>query len=150
MATTEQILKEEFDLLVVDLIAKHKELGMSASNKWIETIESKVTPVSGVILAQDYTEYLVNGRKAGKFPPIDAIKKWIIDKGISSDLPINSLAFVIARSIARKGTKYFQQGGTDLLDAVLTPRRISNIIDRLGSSMTVKVLETLGETFETV
>lgn len=43
-----------------------------------------------------------NGRKAGKFPPIETIKKWMVAKGIP-DKP--GTAYLIARSIARDGIK---------------------------------------------
>lgn len=132
--TPSQILAEEMELIKRDLIIKHKELGMPASGKWIESVEANTNRLSGVILAEHYTEQLVNGREPGRFPPIDRIEQWIKDKGIQpfdSNLKISSLAFLIARKIAREGTRYFQQGGTDLVEAVITPARIQRIINRV-------------------
>ena len=40
------------------------------------------------------------GRRAGKFPPVDEIRAWAKRKGIPEDA-----AFLIARKIAREGTK---------------------------------------------
>lgn len=132
--TPSQILAEEMELIKRDLIIKHKELGMPASGKWIESVEANTNRLSGVILAEHYTEQLVNGREPGRFPPVKTIEQWIIDKGIQpldSNLKISSLAFLIARKIAREGTEYFKQGGTDLVEAVITPARIQRIINRV-------------------
>jgi len=53
------------------------------------------------------------GRKPGKMPPIDAIQLWVKRKlGIGGD-ESRRVAFVIARAIARRGTKgafMFKQG----------------------------------------
>jgi hypothetical protein len=57
---------------------------------------------------------------------------WIYDKQIRPDIPIRSLAYLIARKIAREGTDYFKQGGTDLIDSVVTPQRIDSIISKIG------------------
>ena len=46
-----------------------------------------------------YAPFVHDGRKPGKFPPLAPIALWVKRKGIG--VP----AFVIARSIARKGTK---------------------------------------------
>lgn len=133
MINDAEILSREFDMLIDDLIAKHRELGMPASNQWIETLENRSERLSGQVWGQDYTEQLVNGREPGKFPPIKMIEKWIYDKGITPDnITVSSLAFLIARKIAKEGTEYFKQGGTDLVDAVITPQRIQSIIDKVS------------------
>lgn len=134
MANQTDILENEITLLVEDLKAKHIELGMKASGNWINTLEPTVKGLKGIIYGAPYTEQLVNGRAPGKFPPIGAIASWIIDKGIASlndKISVSSLAFLIARKIAREGTNYFKQGGTDLIEAVITPERIQSIIDKV-------------------
>lgn len=146
--TSEQILNEELNFIVVDLKAKHIELGMKASGRWVESLSVETAPTKGTIFGEDYTEFLVDGRKPGKFPPIDMIKKWIVDKGIQSDISINSLAFLIARKISREGTKYHQQGGTDLIDAVITPSRIDGIINRIGNELMLELVFVLERTFK--
>ncbi len=133
MSEQEDIMKSHFDAIKEDLIAKYEKLGMRASGKWAETLEADVNRLKGIIRGQHYTEQLVDGRKPGRMPPVSAIKKWIEDKGIMSsvrgNISISSLAFLIARKIGQEGTKYFQQGGTDLVSSVITPERIQMIID---------------------
>lgn len=59
----------------------------------------------------DYWKYLENGRKAGKFPPINKILDWIrvkpvIPRPYNGKLPTErQLAFLISRKIALEGTK---------------------------------------------
>ena len=49
--------------------------------------------------------YWVNyGRKAGKWPPLDVIRRWVELKGIASGKAVASVAFLIGRAIMRKGT----------------------------------------------
>ena len=57
------------------------------------------------VISGSYLEYVDKGRKPGKQPPQSAIKKWIDIRGISPDkgMTKDGLAFVIARSIGRKG-----------------------------------------------
>lgn len=59
---------------------------------------------------EDYWKYIENGRKAGKFPPIDAISKWIEIKPVmpyplkNGKLPTTpQLAYLIARKIGLEG-----------------------------------------------
>lgn len=136
MSSQTDILQKEFDKLSADLTTRYVELGMKASGKWdkektVEISESG-TVVSAKIEGTPYTRQLQFGRKPGKFPPLAAIEQWIRDKNIQPDIPIRSLAYLIARKIAKEGTKYFKQGGTDLVDSVVTPERIDSIIAQVG------------------
>ena len=59
----------------------------------------------------EYWKYVENGRKSGKFPPISAIREWVkvkpvIPRPYNGKLPTeNQLAFLISRSIAKKGIR---------------------------------------------
>lgn len=86
---------------------------------------------------QEYWKYLENGTKP-HFPPIDAIERWITVKHIipssnSGKVPTTKqLAFLIARSINRNGTKPTKllqksiDNSTDLIDAL-----VDSIINQL-------------------
>lgn len=68
----------------------------------------------------DYAKYVDQGRKKGKYAPVDAIKKWCKVKGIKQ-----SLAYVINRKIFLKGidpTNFF----TDPYD-----KNMANLDDQL-------------------
>jgi len=152
--TVEQVLEKEFISLQEDFVKKYDELGMRSSGEWSESLEHPVTPTSAKIIAEDYTTQLVKGRRPGSFPPIDAIKKWIVDKGIvnniKGNISISSLAFLIARKIAREGTKYFKQGGTDLVDAVYTEQRIQMIINKVGEAATITIVKKIENELKTI
>lgn len=131
--TSEEILANEFDLIRRDLIAKYDELGLRASGAFERELFTEQRGLSVALFGAHYTEQLVNGREPGAFPPVANIEQWIIDKGISySDISLSSLAFLIARKIANEGTNIFQQGGTDLIDSVITPERIQGIINKVS------------------
>jgi len=135
---------KEIEQLKLDLIKKYNDLGMKASGEWEKQLEYFVKYTAKIVLVEyfglDYTEYLTKGRKNGGFPPINVIRKWIDDKGITpkDNISKDSLAFLIARKIAREGTNYFKQGGTDLIDGVITQERINTIAEAYGRSILTK------------
>lgn len=155
MINVEEILKIEMQSIADDLKKKHVELGMKASGKWTKSVEASSTPLTGSVWAEDYTEYLADGRgptkNAGSGEPlIEKIKRWIVDKGIRADIPLNSLAYLITRKIHKEGTKYYKQGGTDLLSAVITPKRVQSIIDKIGVNAIKELTLNISRTIKNV
>ena len=133
------ILTEEFNLLKEELIAKYDEKGMRASGNWANSLEVTVTGgLSAKLIGDEYSEQLEYGRKSGKQPPSQAIEQWIRYKGIMSrivgKISISSLAYLIARKIAREGWRREGYGGVELISEVVTPERIQKIIDRVSDS----------------
>lgn len=56
--------------------------------------------------AKAYADVMERGRRVGaRRPPVAALIPWVQAKGFASDLPPRSAAFVLARSIQRKGIK---------------------------------------------
>ena len=130
---SEQILFKEFDALRLDLIKAYDAKGMRASGKWANSLEVEVSPLSAVITGLYYSQQLETGRRAGGFPPIQQIEQWIKDKGITPiEISISSLAFLIARKIAREGWNRQGFGGVDLISEVVTDARIQSIIEKVG------------------
>ena len=90
--------------MVQDIIRKD---GIIASGAYLNSISSRfeqsATTFSSVIeSAVSYASVIEEGRRAGaKQPPVEAIADWMGRKGISGE---RGVAFVIARSIGRKGT----------------------------------------------
>lgn len=140
----ENSFEQEIESLKQDLIKKYNNLGMKASGEWERQLEYFVKYTEKIVLVEylglNYTEYLTKGRKSGSFPPVNVIRKWIDDKGITpfDNISKDSLAFLIARKIAREGTNYFKQGGTDLIDGIITKERINTIADAYGRSILTK------------
>lgn len=98
-----------------------------ASGDLLNNIEYEVTrgdfTYTIYVKMKDYWYYVENGRKAGKWPPIDNILRWITVKPVlprpnaEGKLPTpQQLAFLIARKIGEEGT----QGTHDLRKATDT------------------------------
>lgn len=136
MSTVTEILSAEFEALKSELIAAYDAKGMRSTGAWADNLEVNVTEGKGQIKGLPYSQQLETGRASGKQPPSEAIEKWIIAKGIAANLEkkisISSLAFLIARKIAREGWKRERFGGVDLIGEVVTPERIQQIIDKVS------------------
>lgn len=136
-----QILSSEFEALKKDLITSYDAKGMRASGKFAESLEVEVKGLNAKLWGEDYAQQLETGRSAGRFPPIDAIKKWINDKGIAAriqgEITISALAFLIARKIAQQGWKRENYGGVELISEVITDERIQKIINEVGAAQTL-------------
>tara|TARA_R110000822_G_scaffold29350_1_gene86468 strand:- start:12970 stop:13491 length:522 start_codon:yes stop_codon:yes gene_type:complete len=104
------------------------------------------------ILGEQYITAINDGRGQNKqAPPSTAILKWMNTKGIRfrdskgrfttlSDYKMRGVAYVIARSIGKKGTiKRFNNTGTGLIDIVY-----NNIADVFGEEL----LEAFGQDIE--
>lgn len=132
-----QYLTTELEKKKLELIARYDELGMRATGKFADSLEVEVEQNGSMITARlsgaAYGIQLSEGRAPGQMPPTQAIEDWIRVKGITNrletEISISSLAFLIARKIAREGTEYFKQGGTDLISSVFTPEWIDEILN---------------------
>ena len=131
------ILSKQFELLKDDLIKAYDAKGMRASGKFADGLEVRVDGLTAQLWGESYAQQLETGRKAGAFPPISAIEQWIKDKGIANriegKISISSLAFLIARKIAKRGWKREEHGGVELISQVITDVRIQKIIDEVGA-----------------
>lgn len=127
-ANIKETLRAEFEKLRDEIVARYEASGMSASGNWGESIQVQQLPNGFTIVADDY----ITGRKPGKAPPSKAIEKWIAQKGIASrlkgEITVSSLAFLIARKIARGGWKP-KAGFEDIVASTATPQRIQQILD---------------------
>lgn len=95
---------------------KLTDKGINASYTLLNSVETTVKrnddTFTVTINLEDYWYYVENGRKAGRFPPIDKILEWIRIKPVipytdsRGRLPTEEqLAFLIARKIANDGTE---------------------------------------------
>ncbi len=86
------------DLLKEALI----QAGKQATGTLVQSVNTKVRTDGDraviEIYAEDYLRYVDQGRRPGKFPPLQPIKKWVSIKGLPAEA-----AFPIARKIAMKG-----------------------------------------------
>lgn len=146
----ENLFKEELEELKQDLINHYESSGIKATGDWGASLEVVTTPYSGAIIGNDYTEYIVNGRRPNKNSSPEEIRKWAVGMGSEGGLiykwakakGVNIPPIAIAYSIARDGTKSHKGGtGTDLIDAVLTEVRILQIQGNIGKKLEVDFIE---------
>ncbi|MEW5675552.1 hypothetical protein ABGT15_04505 [Flavobacterium enshiense] len=125
----EKILAEEMELLKAEILGVYNASGKRTSGEFEEGLEIQVNGDSATLLGYLY----LGGRAAGKQPPISAIEKWIEAKGIKpieDKMKVSTLAYLIARKIAREGTN--PENHLYIYDEVITPERIEQILDRLN------------------
>ena len=103
--------------------------GNKASGRLVNSIKPQKLKDGFAILGKRYIEQISEGRKKGKMPPWsprdNSILSWVKTKNIvprkggSSLGNMKRLAFVIARSIGRRGTiARFGYRGTNIIDFV--------------------------------
>jgi hypothetical protein len=89
---------------------------------WLQTKGVEITS-SGIVGYSDptptapYAWFVIFGRGPGKMPPISAILPWVAKKLGETGEALRAVAFLIARSIGRKGTK-----SNDFITPIVTKR----------------------------
>lgn len=145
MLATKMILEgigqEIVDRLRNDIKTKSLVKGFpppNASGSLADSLRYEATEDNLKVYAKSYIYYLEYGRKAGKKPPREVIRKWIDDKGIlpkaderGRTISKDSLAFLIQRKIGDKGTLIAQQGGSDLLSSIINDEFIGKMKEQL-------------------
>lgn len=145
------ILSKEFELLKKDLILAYDAKGMRSSGKFADSLEVQTFETelgyTAILWGEDYAQQLETGRKSGKYPPFDMIKRWIEQKGVFAQalqkISISSLAFLISRKIAREGWKRENFGGVNLISEVVTDERLQRIIDEVGAVETMRFTDEI-------
>lgn len=120
-------LKEVLNQCGTELVKKYRENlrknGHIATGKLFNSVKYELIINSDKIgievNLEDYWKYVENGRRSGKFPPLNKIEDWIrvkkiLPSGGGRKLPTEKqLAYLIGRKIANEGT----EGTHDLEDA---------------------------------
>ena len=142
---TIEILKQYSNALVVDI----KEAIPKVTGKTAESVSNRVYDTGFEITANASLVTLIDGRRptsasATKGDPDlnEIILEWIQNKGIQPEegMTIETLAFLISRSIHRKGTRLYQMGGgNDLFKTVITDARIDLLVAMLVKNKAIEV-----------
>lgn len=132
------ILNEWSERTKQELIDRYKSMGLKASGAFEEGLSTETDENSTKIWSAQHTGAMVlgrkpseNGSKPGKL--LDIIKQWIINKGITSELKPESLAFLITRKIHREGIKVPNEhnDGT-LISSVINDNSIDGLLSKMG------------------
>lgn len=122
---------------------------MHASGRTAASVRYEVTADGLKVYGAGHIFTVETGRKPGAFPNISAIRQWIDDKPIipRDNISKNSLAFLIARSIARKGTLVHQLGGkSGVLSNVVNQEQVEKWKAKLLFELKTVVRSALFET----
>lgn len=99
-----------------------------------------------------YFHFAENGRRPGKFPPPDAILKWVQFKrlvprpGRDGKVPsTNQLVYLISRKIATKGTE-----GKHLFEKTLDDPNLDNLADKLVELITAELEKEIEKYIESL
>ena len=108
------ILEYELNAFKQRVIENHIRAGQKASGRTISSLRVEITSDGGIVWGRKPFATLETGRKGGKVPRgfYKIIYDWIIDKGLIFEKP-KSVAYLIARKIAREGTQLHRDGGRD-------------------------------------
>lgn len=132
------------------------DTGTNASGKTSQSLVVSVTDTTGELSGRFAFGTVETGRRAGKVPSgfRQIIYQWMQDKGVHADITgrrskesaDRSMAYLIARKIAREGSKLYREGGRkDIYSNVLpltieqVQRELTNVyIININSIMTWK------------
>lgn len=126
----DKILKEEMEALRQEILLLYNASGKKTTGEFEKGLEIKYQPKEATLYGYEY----LAGRRAGKQPPIKAIEDWIQAKGINpieKEMTTSTLAFLIARKIAEKGTDPARH--LKVYSQVITPARIDEILERISN-----------------
>lgn len=124
---------------------------VNASGKLEKSIRYEVSGATLRVFGEDYIYYLEAGRKPGKRPPKQAIREWIESKPSAQanfgwnqlkEYQKNSIVYLIQRKIGEKGTTIYEQGGSDLVSAIVNRDVITNLQNRLLEGFTTDTVKS--------
>lgn len=127
--TTDEVIREEIGSILDDIRALYVSEGKKVSGEFEDKLDAVYLPNQGTIRGVLY----LAGRRAGKMPPVKNILEWVKARGlrpIEENMTQTSLAWAIAKKIAAEGTK--KENQLKVYERVITPKRISQIIDRVS------------------
>ncbi len=147
MKTTKQIIFDFLEGIRTDAVNDLRAKNISQGDIGMET---KADQTSGELSGNHYWYYLVHGRKPGKQPPIDSILGWLQKKGITSDIPERSLAFLIARKIGKLGTDIYLGRRPGLALPEIVEKREKEFDDEIDKHFREKYLNDFEKSLKTL
>lgn len=137
LAAVEQIKKEIFESYISKGLVASGEFGRELK---VNDLGNRVT-----ITAPAHVYQMELGRKAGAFPPVSAIKKWIQDKNRTAGTNIpEEAAYAIAYVIKRDGIKVPNRyNGGGVVSDIINPERVKRLTLDINRIIKAKILTIL-------
>lgn len=135
-----KVISEELESLRQRIIDNHIKAGQKASGKTIASLRVEVDDDGGTLFGRKAFGTLETGRRGGGVPKgfYQIIYQWMQDKGIRVEKP-KSFAYLVARKIAREGTKLYRQGGRDDIYSNEIPKTIESIGNKVRGLLSTEV-----------
>lgn len=128
-----------------DIVANYYAMKLNASGNFDKQTKVEEYPGGVRIVAPVYIYQMEDGRAAGSFPPVSAIKQWIKDKNenAGTDIP-EEAAYAIAYVIKRDGIRVpneHNKGG--VASTILTPEMVQRITVEVSRIVRAEILTIL-------
>lgn len=147
MKPTKQIIFDFLEGIRTDAVSDLQGKNISQGDIGMQT---QAEADGGELSGNHYWYYLVYGRRPGKQPPIDSILGWLQKKGITSDIPERSLAFLIARKIGRLGTDIYLGKRPGLALPEIIQKREKEFNDQIDEHFREKYLNDFEKSLKTL
>jgi hypothetical protein len=106
--TDKEAIISLLDNIRKDIIVDQRAKAITASGHSGQSLQIYVTNDGARLVGASYFRQQVEGREPGEFPPMEDIIDWVKRKIRNIDISVESLAFLIARKIAKYGTDIYQ------------------------------------------
>jgi hypothetical protein len=148
----EEMMREVFEQMRQDIIARHEQAGQVASGRTRDSLRSEIVPgmssVTATLYGRKYFAALETGSKPWakqyQHPPkpfVETIAEWMKDKGITG-----VSAYLVARKIMQEGSSLYRSGGRN---DIFTPamqdaerkidEQISALFERITTGTIAKI-----------
>lgn len=134
-----------------ELVLNYIKMGLRALGTFERGLVYETTDGSIEIKAPLHARVMETGRRAGKFPPMDDILKWVkLGKIVKRDnIKDEQLAFLIARKIAREGIKVpNKHNAGKVISSVLLDGRINALLEEIEQKESQNVSEEIFKFYE--
>lgn len=95
------------------------------------------------LLGNDYIYYLDQGRRPGKFPPVQNLRDWVRSKLGLDSAEAKQVAFLIGRKIANEGTTIYRNKSKGIELDSLVNEMLDNLTKELPEQAAAEVLKWL-------
>lgn len=144
MIDTEKILASAGQHFVDEIKAQFVEFGLNATGQASDSLTFSVEGTRLEVQGKLRIVVLVTGRRGGKAPPSEKIKEWVrIKLGIKDEKQVKSVAFLITRKIAEKGTDIFTGKAKGLQFEFVINTINSDVFKKISEEANISIGQTI-------
>ena len=159
LSPNEQILRNNFAEQIkadIQTAIKTKRItkfgAVNSSGRLHDSVEIVYTDGGFKILANGYIEGLIDGIAPGQSTATqEGISSWIKEKPVSANIPTNTLAYLIVRSISKKGNMVWRTHkgqNSGLLEDALKQSKFDSFVDIIASKAVEGLTDNIVTAFD--